>query len=78
MLATGNSFIEAINLINRSGVAISNILVVSVMASREGLKNVQKTHSRLKIFTASVDSGLDKNKFIIPGLGDAGDRYMGT
>ena len=78
MLATGNSFIEAINLINRSGVAISNIILVSLLASPEGLKNVQKTHTRLKIFTASVDSGLDKNKFIIPGLGDAGDRYMGT
>ena len=78
MLATGNSFIEAINLINRSGVAISNIILVSLLASPEGLKNVQKTHPRLKIFTASVDSGLDKNKFIVPGLGDAGDRYMGT
>ena len=78
MLATGNSFIEAINLINLSGVAISNIILVSLLASPEGLKNVQKTHPRLKIFTASVDSGLDKNKFIIPGLGDAGDRYMGT
>ena len=43
-----------------------------------GLKNIQKAHPRLKIFTASVDSGLDKNKFIVPGLGDAGDRYMGT
>ena len=78
MLATGNSFIEAINLINRSGVVISNIILVSLLASPEGLKNVQKTHPRLKIFTASVDSGLDKNKFIVPGLGDAGDRYMGT
>jgi len=78
MLATGNSFIEAINLINRSGVVISNIILVSLLASPEGLKNVQKTHPRLKIFTASVDSRLDKNKFIIPGLGDAGDRYMGT
>ena len=78
MLATGNSFIEAINLINHSGVTISNLILVSLLASPEGLKNVQKTHPRLKIFTASVDSGLDKNKFIIPGLGDAGDRYMGT
>ena len=78
MLATGNSFIEAIHLINRSGVVISNIILVSLLSSPEGLKNVQKTHTRLKIFTASVDSGLDKNKFIIPGLGDAGDRYMGT
>ena len=78
MLATGNSSIEAINLIKKSGVVISNIMLVSLLASPEGLKNIRNTHSRLKIFTASVDSGLNKNKFIVPGLGDAGDRYMGT
>jgi len=78
MLATGNSFVEAINLIKRSGVIISNIMLVSLLATPTGLKNIQKAHPRLKIFTASVDSGLDKNKFIVPGLGDAGDRYMGT
>ena len=66
MLATGNSYIEAINLINLSGVVISNIILVSLLASPEGLKTVQKTHPRLIIFTASVDSGLDKNKFIVP------------
>ena len=78
MLATGHSSIEAINLIKKSGVVISNIMLVSLLASPEGLKNIKNTHSRLKIFIASVDSGLDKNKFIVPGLGDAGDRYMGT
>ena len=44
----------------------------------EGLSNIKKTHPSLKLFTASIDKGLNKNKFIIPGLGDAGDRYMGT
>lgn len=78
MIATGNSFVEAINLIKRSGVSISNIILVSLLASSVGLKNIQKAHPRLKIFTTSIDSGLDKNKFIVPGLGDAGDRYMGT
>ena len=78
MLATGNSFVEAINIIKRSGVIISNIMLVSLLATPVGLKNLQKAHPRLRIFTASVDLGLDKNKFIVPGLGDAGDRYMGT
>ena len=78
MLATGNSSVEAINLLKRSGVKISNTMLVSLLASPEGLKNIQKAHNRLKIFTASIDKGLNKNKFIIPGLGDAGDRYMGT
>ena len=78
MLATGNSSVEAVNLIKRSGVIISNIMLVSLVVAPAGLKNIQKTHPHLKIFTVSVDSGLDKNKFIVPGLGDAGDRYMGT
>jgi uracil phosphoribosyltransferase len=78
MLATGNSSVEAINLIKRSGVKISNIMLVSLLAAPEGLNNLQKTHPKLKIFTASVDQRLNKNKFILPGLGDAGDRYMGT
>ena len=78
MLATGNSSIEAINLIKQSGVKISNIMLVSLLVAPEGLNNIQKVHPSLKIFTASIDKGLNKNKFIIPGLGDAGDRYMGT
>ena len=78
MLATGNSSIEAINLIKSRGVKISNIILVSLLVAPEGLKNVRKTYRNLKIFTASIDDGLNKNKFIIPGLGDAGDRYMGT
>ena len=78
MLATGNSSAEAINLIKRSGVIMSNIMLVSLLAAPEGLKNIRKTHPRLKAFTASIDNGLNRNKFIIPGLGDAGDRYMGT
>ena len=78
MLATGNSSVEAINLIKKSEVKISNIMLVSLLAAPEGLKNIRKAHKNLKIFTASVDEGLNNNKFIVPGLGDAGDRYMGT
>ena len=78
MLATGNSSIEAINLIKNSGVASHNIQFVSLLAAPEGVKNLRKTHKDLHIFTCSIDKGLNKNKFIVPGLGDAGDRYMGT
>ena len=78
MLATGNSSIAAIRLIKNSGVASHNIQFVSLLASPEGIKNLRKTHNDLHIFTCSIDKGLNKNKFIIPGLGDAGDRYMGT
>ena len=78
MLATGNSSIAAIRLIKNSGVASHNIQFVSLLASPEGIKNLRKTHNDLHIFTCSIDKGLNKNKFIVPGLGDAGDRYMGT
>ena len=78
MLATGNSSIEAIKLIKNSGVAIHNIQFVSLLAAPEGIKNLRKTYKDLRIFTCSIDRGLNKNKFIVPGLGDAGDRYMGT
>ena len=78
MLATGNSSIAAINLIKNKGVNIKDVSLISLLAAPEGIKNVQKSHSSLHIFTCQIDAKLDKNKFIVPGLGDAGDRYMGT
>ena len=78
MLATGNSSSEAIRLLIKSGVKINNVFFVSLLASPEGLKFLQKNHKSLRIFTTSVDEKLNNKKFILPGLGDAGDRYMGT
>jgi uracil phosphoribosyltransferase len=78
MLATGNSSSAAIDLIKGKGVRIRDIKLVSLLASPEGCKNLQKKQKGLHIFTCSLDKGLNKNKFIVPGLGDAGDRYMGT
>jgi len=78
MLATGNSSIAAINLIKGNGVKIKDIYLVSLLASPEGIKNINKHYNSLHIFTCNIDKKLNKNKFIVPGLGDAGDRYMGT
>ena len=78
MLATGNSSIAAINLIKNKDVNIKDVSLISLLAAPEGIKNVQKNHRSLHIFTCQIDTKLDKNKFIVPGLGDAGDRYMGT
>ena len=78
MLATGNSSIAAINLIKNKGVKVKDIFLVSLLAAPEGIKNLQKNHRNLHIFTCKIDAKLNKNKFIVPGLGDAGDRYMGT
>ena len=78
MLATGNSSSAAINLIKEKGVSMKDIKLVSLLAAPEGVKNLTKKQKGLHIFTCSLDKGLNKNKFIVPGLGDAGDRYMGT
>jgi len=78
MLATGNSSIAAINLIKNKGVKVKDIFLVSLLAAPEGIKNLQKNHRALHIFACKIDAKLNKNKFIVPGLGDAGDRYMGT
>ena len=78
MLATGNSSSAAINLIKDKGVKIKDIKLVSLLAAPEGIKNLAKKQKNLHIFTCSLDKSLNKNKFIVPGLGDAGDRYMGT
>ena len=78
MLATGNSSSAAIKLLLKSGVKIRNIFLVSLLAAPEGIRNLESRHRFLKVFTASLDEKLNKEKFIVPGLGDAGDRYMGT
>ena len=78
MLATGNSSAAAIDLIRKKGVNIKNIKLVSLLAAPEGVKNLTKKQKGLHIFTCSLDKRLNKKKFIVPGLGDAGDRYMGT
>ena len=78
MLATGNSSSAAIDLIRGKGVKMCNIKLVSLLAAPEGVKNLTKKQKGIHIFTCSLDKSLNKNKFIVPGLGDAGDRYMGT
>ena len=78
MLATGNSSSAAIDLIKERGVKVKNIKLISLLAAPEGIKNLRKNHKDLHIFTCSLDKGLNKKKYIVPGLGDAGDRYMGT
>ena len=78
MLATGNSSSAAIDLVRDKGVKIKDIFLVSLLAAPEGVNNLSKKQKGIHIFTCSLDKTLNKNKFIVPGLGDAGDRYMGT
>ncbi|KAH8086427.1 putative uracil phosphoribosyltransferase 1 [Filobasidium floriforme] len=76
MLATGGSAMQAIDVLLSHGVQEEKILFLNLISSPEGLKNVCEKYPKLKIITAWVDEGLDKDSFIVPGLGDFGDRYF--
>ena len=76
MLATGNSTASAIETVKRAGAA--SILLVAIIAAPEGIERVTKAHPDVRIVVAAVDRGLNERGFIVPGLGDAGDRLFGT
>lgn len=76
MLATGGSAIDAIRLIKERGV--ENIKFMCIIAAPEGLSALTTAHPDVKIYCAALDEKLDDHKYIIPGLGDAGDRIFGT
>lgn len=76
MLATGGSADDAISYLKKHGA--KNILFISLICAPEGLKRINSTHPDVPIITAAVDEKLNENAFIVPGLGDAGDRFFGT
>jgi len=76
MLATGGSAIAAIDVIKRAG--CRSIKLVNLIAAPEGIAAVQKAHADVDIFVAHVDDHLNDHGYIVPGLGDAGDRLFGT
>jgi len=76
MLATGGSTVAAIDLLKEQGA--TNIVVVCIVTCPDGVKRVEDAHSDVHIYAASIDPILDDKKYIVPGLGDAGDRLFGT
>lgn len=76
MLATGGSGIDAIELLKEKGV--KKIKFICIIAAPEGIKKMQEKHPDVQIYTTSIDEKLNENAYIIPGLGDAGDRVFGT
>ena len=76
MLATGGSMAATIELLKDSGAA--EIVVICIVTCEEGLSAVESAHPDVAVYTASIDERLDDNKYIVPGLGDAGDRLFGT
>ena len=76
MLATGGSACDAITRLKNDG--YTNIRLMCLVASPQGVKAVQEMHPDVDIFLASLDEGLNAKNYILPGLGDAGDRIFGT
>lgn len=76
MLATGGSASAAIDFLKKRGA--KHIKLVNIIAAPEGVKYVKSHHPDVDIFVASVDEKLNEHKYIVPGLGDAGDRLFGT
>ncbi len=76
MLATGGSALDAIELLKEKGV--TKIKFLCIIASPEGIKTVEEKHPDVQIYCSSIDRQLNEKAYILPGLGDAGDRIFGT
>ncbi|WP_238739447.1 uracil phosphoribosyltransferase [Pseudomonas putida] len=76
MLATGGSMVATIDLLKKAG--CKEIRAMVLVAAPEGIEVVEKAHPDVKIYTASIDQRLNEHGYIVPGLGDAGDKIFGT
>lgn len=78
MLATAGSLLKTIEILLKRGANVKDISVIALLCAPEGIMKVRELYPGLSIFTAAVDSHLNDDGFIVPGLGDAGDRIFGT
>jgi uracil phosphoribosyltransferase len=76
MLATGNSTAAAIDIVKRTGATV--VRLIALIAAPEGIERIHRDHPEVEIVVAAIDRTLDERGFILPGLGDAGDRLYGT
>ena len=76
MIATGGSTVATLDMLKQEG--IKNMVVVCIVTCPEGLEAVAEKYPNVPVYTASVDECLNEHKYIVPGLGDAGDRLFGT
>ena len=76
MLATGNSTAAAVEILKRAGA--QSVRMIAIIAAPEGIERLHAAHPDVHVVVASVDRGLDERGYIVPGLGDAGDRLYGT
>ena len=78
MLATGNSAVYAVDILNKHKVSDQNIRFLALVAAPEGMRVFQEAHPDVHVYAAALDDRLDDHAYITPGLGDAGDRLFGT
>ena len=78
MVATGNSAVYAVDVLKKRGVTDAQIIFLALVAAPEGVQVFQDAHPGVKMYVASLDSHLNEHAYIVPGLGDAGDRIFGT
>lgn len=78
MLATGHTSVEAVNMLNEHGVDDDQMRFLALVAAPEGMKVFEAAHPDVPVYVAALDDHLDDHAYIVPGLGDAGDRYFGT
>ncbi|MGH6933442.1 MAG: uracil phosphoribosyltransferase [Dongiaceae bacterium] len=78
MLATGYSAVAAIDILNKRGVSDQNIRFMALVAAPEGVRVFVKAHPTVPVYAAALDDYLNDHAYIVPGLGDAGDRLFGT
>ena len=78
MLATGNSLLAAIDLYAQKGIPVENIKCLCIIAAPQGIANIQQHYPEIEIIAAAVDDFLNEKGYIVPGMGDAGDRIFNT
>jgi uracil phosphoribosyltransferase len=76
MLATGNSTTAAVEILKKAGA--ESVRMIAILAAPEGLERVHAAHPDVHVVVAAIDRALDERGYIVPGLGDAGDRLYGT
>lgn len=78
MLATGYSMIKTLDILTENGAQTDDIRIVTLLCAPEGIKALREKYPSIPVYTAAVDEKLNEKAYIVPGLGDAGDRYFGT
>jgi len=78
MLATAGSMIATLDILTKQGAKVDDITLITLVCAPEGIEKLRTSYPDIPIYTAAVDSHLNENAYIVPGLGDAGDRYFGT